>query len=48
VSKWSVAKETVTVLSKQAADHGADAVGMLEALISAAISALAAEKMQHL
>ena len=44
MSKWSVAKETVTVLCEQAADHGADAPGMLEALISTAISALAAER----
>lgn len=44
MSKWSVAKETVTVPCKQAADHGADAPAMLETLISTAISALAAER----
>jgi hypothetical protein len=44
MSKWSVAKETVTALSEQASDHGADSAGMLEALISSALTALAAEK----
>jgi hypothetical protein len=44
MSKWSVAKETVAALSEQAQDHGADAAGMLEALISIALGALAAEK----
>lgn len=44
MSKWSVAKETVAALSEQAHDHGADAAGMLEALISIALGALAAEK----
>ncbi|NCF43487.1 MAG: hypothetical protein GWP70_01520 [Proteobacteria bacterium] len=44
MSKWSVAKETVTALSAQASDHGADAAGMLEALISTALTALATEK----
>lgn len=44
MSKWSVARETVTVLCEQVTDHGADAPGMLEALISTAISALAAER----
>ena len=31
MSKWSVAKETVTALSERASDHGADSAGMLEA-----------------
>jgi hypothetical protein len=44
MSKWSVAKETVANLSENAGDHGADSAGMLEALISTAIGALAAEK----
>ena len=44
MSKWSVAKETVAALREQAQDHGADAAGMLEALISIALGALAAEK----
>ena len=44
MSKWSVAKETVATLSEQAQDHGADTAGMLEALISIALGALAAEK----
>jgi len=44
MSKWSVAKETVANLSENAGDHGADSAGMLEALISTAICALAAEK----
>jgi len=44
MSKWSVAKETVANLSENAGDHGADSAGMLEALISAALGALAAEK----
>ena len=44
MSKWSVAKETVADLSEQAAVHGADAAGMLEALISVAIGALVSEK----
>ena len=44
MSKWSVAKETVAALREQAQDHGADAAGMLEALISIALGAMAAEK----
>ena len=44
MSKWSVAKETVATLGEQAKDHGADSAGMLEALISTALGALAAEK----
>ena len=44
MSKWTIAKETVAILSEQAPEHGADAAGMLEALISTAIGALAAEK----
>ena len=44
MSKWSIAKETVATLSEQAPEDGADAAGMLEALISTAIGALAAEK----
>ena len=44
MSKWSVAKETVATLGEQAQDHGADSAGMLEALISTALGALAAEK----
>ena len=44
MSKWSVAKEAVATLSEQAQDHGADTAGMLEALISIALGALAAEK----
>ena len=44
MSKWSVAKETVAALSDQATEHGADTAGMLEALISTALGALAAEK----
>ena len=44
MSKWSVAKETVANLSENAGEHGADSAGMLEALISTAIDALAAEK----
>ena len=44
MSKWSIAKETVTALSEQASDHGADSTGLLEALISTALTALAAEK----
>ena len=44
MSKWTIAKETVATLSEQAPEHGADAAGMLEALISTAIGALAAEK----
>ena len=39
MSKWTVAKETVAALSENASAHGADAAGMLEALISAAIGA---------
>ena len=44
MSKWSVAKETVATLGQQAQDNGADSAGMLEALISTALGALAAEK----
>ena len=44
MSKWAIAKETVAKLSEQAPEHGADAAGMLEALISTAIGALAAEQ----
>ena len=44
MSKWSAAKETVATLSEQAPDHGADVAGMLEALISTTLGALAAEK----
>ena len=44
MSKWSVAKKIVTVLSERESDHGADSAGMLEALISTALTALAAEK----
>ena len=44
MSKWSIAKETVATLSEQAPEDGADAHGMLEALISTANGALAAEK----
>ena len=44
MSKWTIAKETVATLSEQAPEHGADATGMLEALISTAIGALAVEK----
>ena len=44
MSKWSVAKETVAALGDQATEHGADPAGMLEALISTALGALAAEK----
>ncbi|MBL6708551.1 MAG: hypothetical protein ISP99_04360 [Pseudomonadales bacterium] len=44
MSKWTIAKETVATLSEDAQAHGADAAGMLEALISTAIGALAAEK----
>ena len=44
MSKWSIAKETVATLSEQAPEDGADADGMLEALISTANVALAAEK----
>ena len=44
MSKWSIVKETVANLMENAGDHGADSVGMLEALISTALGALAAEK----
>lgn len=44
MSQWTIAKETVAKLSEQAPEHGADAAGMLEALISTAIGALAAEQ----
>ena len=44
MSKWTIANETVAALHEQAPEHGADATGMLEALISVAIGALAAEK----
>jgi hypothetical protein len=44
MSKWTIAKETVAKLSEQAPEHSADAAGMLEALISTAIGALAAEQ----
>ena len=44
MSKWSIAKESVASLSENANDHGADSAGMLEALISVALGALAAEK----
>lgn len=44
MSKWTIAKETVATLSEQAPEHGTDATGMLEALISTAIGALAVEK----
>ena len=44
MSKWTIANETVAKLSDQAPEHGADAAGMLEALISTAIGALAAEQ----
>ena len=44
MSKWTIAKETVAKLSEQAPEHGADAAGMLEALISTAIGALAADQ----
>jgi hypothetical protein len=44
MSKWSVAKETITALSESAGDHGADSVGMLEAIISTALAALVEEK----
>ena len=44
MSNWTIAKETVAGLSEQALEGGADASGMLEALISAAIGALAAEQ----
>ena len=44
MSNWTMAKETVAELNGQAPEHGADAAGMLEALISAAIGALAAEQ----
>ena len=44
MSKWLIAKETVATLSEQAPEHGAGVAGMLEALISTAIGALAAEK----
>ena len=44
MSKWSIAKVTVATLSEQAPEDGADAAGMLEALISTAIGALAAGK----
>ena len=43
MSKWTIAKETVAKLSEHAPEHGAHAAGMLEALISTAIGALAAE-----
>lgn len=44
MSKWTIAKETVDKLSEQAPRRGVDAAGMLEALISKAIGALAAEQ----
>lgn len=44
MSKWGLAKQTVAALGEQAKDHGADTAGMLEALISIALGALAAEK----
>jgi hypothetical protein len=44
MSNWTIAKETVAELSEQAPEHGADAAGMLEALISPATGALAAEQ----
>ena len=44
MSKWTIAKETVATLSEQAPEHGADAAGMLEALISTAIGALRQRK----
>ena len=44
MSKCTIAKETVATLSEQAPEHGADAAVMLEALISTANGALAAEK----
>lgn len=44
MSKWTIAKETVAKLREQAPEHGADAAGMFEALISTAIGVLAAEQ----
>ena len=44
MSRWTIAKEAVTELSEQAPEDGADVAGMLEALISAATGALAAEQ----
>ena len=43
MSKWTIARETVLALREDAPAHGADAAGMLESLISAAIGAMAAE-----
>ena len=44
MSKGTIAKETVAELSEQAPEHDADGAGMLEALISTAIGAPAAEQ----
>ena len=44
MSMWSAAKGTLANLSEIAGEYGADAAGMLEALISTALGALAAEK----
>ena len=44
MSKWTIARETVSALGEDAPAHWADAAGMLESLISAAIGAMAAEK----
>ena len=44
MSNWTIAKEAVATLIEQGPEHGADAAGMLEALISTAIGALGAEK----
>ena len=43
MSMWIIARETVSALSEDAPAHWADAAGMLESLISAAIGAMAAE-----
>ena len=43
MSKWTIARETVSALGEDAPAHWADAAGMLESLISAAIGAMAAE-----
>ena len=44
MSKWTTTYETAATQSEVAPAHVADAVGMLEALISTAIGALTAEK----
>ncbi len=40
MSKWSVAKETVESVGQLAAENAADEAGMLEALISTALTSL--------